>query len=67
MNRHQRRAAKASGNASTIDPVVAIHEAGHAVARILTAPDLGFSPECAITYIGSSCKKVGKRDGMMSM
>jgi hypothetical protein len=60
MNRHQRRAAKPQGrNVSKLDRVVAIHEAGHAVARILTAHDLGFSPDQAITYI-----EVGSRENL---
>jgi hypothetical protein len=35
MNRHQRRVAKAQGIGKKLDPVIAIHEAGHAVARVL--------------------------------
>jgi hypothetical protein len=51
MNRHERRAAKAKSKSVKIDRVVAIHESGHAVARYLTAGDLGFTPDEAISYI----------------
>jgi hypothetical protein len=51
MNRHERRAAKAVARSAKIDRVVAVHEAGHAVARFLTAADLGFSTNDAISYI----------------
>src|SRR5438067_9965781 len=51
MNRHERRAAKVAVRSAKIDRVVAIHEAGHAVARFLTAADLGFSVDAAISYI----------------
>jgi len=33
MNRQQRRAAKDQGNVKKLHPGIAIHEAGHAVAR----------------------------------
>jgi hypothetical protein len=45
MNRRRRRAAKAKGSIGKLDRVVAIHEAGHAVARVLVAADFGWSPE----------------------
>lgn len=51
MNRHERRAAKALGRTAEMSRVVAVHEAGHAVARVLTANDLGLSSETAISYI----------------
>jgi hypothetical protein len=51
MNRYQRRAAKAAARSAKIDGVVAVHEAGHAVARYLTAADLGVSTNDAISYI----------------
>jgi hypothetical protein len=50
MNRHERRAAKAIRTVE-MDRVAAIHEAGHAVARVLTASDLGLSSEEAISHI----------------
>jgi hypothetical protein len=34
-----------------IDRVVAIHEAGHAIARYPTADDLGYTTDTAISYI----------------
>ena len=57
MNRKQRRAAKArerSGctTAPSFDAhIVAAHEAGHAIARYMTAAEMGYSPEEAITSI----------------
>jgi hypothetical protein len=51
MNRHQRRAAKAQGTSKKLDPVVAIHEAGHAVARVLSATDFGRTAEEMISHI----------------
>lgn len=38
MNRKERR--RAAATAKPLDPVVAIHEAGHAVARFVTAADM---------------------------
>jgi hypothetical protein len=69
MNRHQRRAAKAKGKSAKIDPVVAIHEAGHAVARYLTAEDLGYATDQVISYIDVSPTTSGGRsvDGTMSL
>ena len=34
-----------------LDPVIAVHEAGHAVARYLTAEDFGIDVKAAITHI----------------
>jgi hypothetical protein len=51
MNRHQRRTANAKGSAGKLDPVIAIHEAGHAVARVLGAADFGLPAEKMISYI----------------
>jgi hypothetical protein len=34
-----------------LDPITAIHEAGHAVARYLTATDMGRAPDESIAYI----------------
>jgi hypothetical protein len=45
MNRHQRRVAKAQGIGKRLNPVIAIHEAGHAVARVLAAADFGLPAE----------------------
>jgi hypothetical protein len=66
MNRHDKRATKATARSAKIDRVVAVHEAGHAVARFLTAADLGFSTNNAISYIevapdGAVTKSVDKR------
>jgi uncharacterized protein (UPF0335 family) len=51
MNRSQRRAAKAKEKVVKLDRVVAVHEAGHAVARFLVADDFGRPPEEMIGYI----------------
>jgi hypothetical protein len=51
MNRSERRAAKAKGNIRKLDRVVAVHEAGHAVARFLVADDFKRPPEEMIRYI----------------
>jgi hypothetical protein len=51
MNRGQRRAAKAKEKVVKLNRVVAVHEAGHAVARILVADDFGLPPEKMISYI----------------
>jgi hypothetical protein len=51
MNRHLRRAAKAKGSIRKLDRVVAIHEAGHAVARVMVAADFGLPTEKMVSYI----------------
>jgi hypothetical protein len=51
MNRHERRAAKARARRATLDRTTAVHEAGHAVARILTASDFGISEDIAVERI----------------
>ena len=51
MNRQQRRAAKAKAKNATVDPVVAVHEAGHALARYLTAEMMGLSKEESVHSI----------------
>jgi hypothetical protein len=53
MNRHERRRAEREARkaSSSFAEVVAIHEAGHAVARYLTAMEMGFDPSDAIAYI----------------
>ena len=50
MNRQQRRKALKENRKAAADhaPTVAIHEAGHAVARYLTAGAMGFETEEAI-------------------
>jgi hypothetical protein len=59
MNRHERRAAKALARGRKIDPVVAVHEAGHADGRILWADSPGWGAEEAVAYIDMSA---GQRD-----
>jgi hypothetical protein len=54
MNRQTRRAAKAMAR-HTPKPkyhqIVAVHEAGHAVAKVMTAPDFGYEVHEAVAYI----------------
>jgi hypothetical protein len=54
MNRHARRAAKTMAR-HTLKPkdhqIVAVHEAGHAVAKALAAPDFGYEVDEAVAYI----------------
>jgi hypothetical protein len=40
-----------ASHARELDPFIAIHEAGHAVARYITAKDMGFPVEASITHI----------------
>jgi hypothetical protein len=49
VNRHLRRAAKAKGR--KLDRATAVHEAGHAVARILVADDFSRPPEEMVRFI----------------
>jgi hypothetical protein len=51
MNRSQRRAAMAKEKVIKLARLVAVHEAGHAVARFLVAADFGLPPEEMIHYI----------------
>jgi len=51
MNRHDRRAAASKVRRTKLDRVTAVHEAGHAVARVLTADAMGFSAEEAVICI----------------
>ncbi len=51
MNRRDRRAARAKVRHHHIDLVTALHEAGHAVGRYLTAPDMGFPEDEVIAEI----------------
>jgi hypothetical protein len=60
MNRQQRRAAKAKGSVGKLERVVAVHEAGHAVARVLVAADFGLPPEAMVAYIDvGTAQKIG--------
>jgi hypothetical protein len=51
MNRNARRAAQAQARTRTVDRVTAVHEAGHAVARLLTAEDMGLPFDRAVHSI----------------
>jgi hypothetical protein len=51
MNRQERRAAKAMARATKVDRAVAVHEAGHAVARVLVAESLGWSTGEIISHV----------------
>jgi hypothetical protein len=54
MNRQTRRAAKAMARHTPkpkYQQIVAVHEAGHAVAKALAAPDFGYEVHEAVAYI----------------
>jgi hypothetical protein len=51
MNRQQRRAVQARSKKIPLNPIVAFHEAGHAVGRYITAADMGLSVDDAIAFI----------------
>ncbi|TPL51522.1 hypothetical protein [Mesorhizobium sp. B2-4-6] len=51
MNRTARRAAQAQARRKTIDRITAVHEAGHAVARLLAAEDMGYLFEMGVDSI----------------
>jgi hypothetical protein len=51
MNRRERRTAVSHVRKAQLDPIIAIHEAGHAVARYITAADMGIAVEESITHI----------------
>jgi hypothetical protein len=51
MNRRDRRAAKAMARNQSVDRVIAVHEAGHCVARVLVAASLGWDPDEVIECI----------------
>jgi hypothetical protein len=51
MNRREQRIAASHVRKAQLDPIIAIHEAGHAVARYLTAAEMGFSVEESIIHI----------------
>jgi hypothetical protein len=69
MNRHERRAAKARSRYAKLDPHVAVHEAGHAVGRFLTAADLGYTTEESISYIDVGLGRLSEQsaDGCMRL
>lgn len=51
MNRNAKRAAQAQARTTPIDRVTAVHEAGHAVGRLLTAKAMGFPFDEAVHSI----------------
>lgn len=51
MDRQERRAAKARARGTKLDRVTAIHEAGHAIARVMTVSDFGIDEDMAVSYI----------------
>jgi hypothetical protein len=72
MNRHERRKAKALsrlGHKNNGPTVAAVHEAGHAVAKVLAIGELGYSIDDAIKYIdmGSNQAFGPSVDGQMMM
>lgn len=69
MNRNARRAAQAQARTRTVDRVTAVHEAGHAVGRLLTAKDMGLSFDEAvhsIEIVEPSWRSVDARVGLHS-
>jgi hypothetical protein len=50
MFRRARRAAASEVRKAQLDPITAIHEAGHAVARYLTAADMGWVTDKSVAY-----------------
>lgn len=58
MNRRERRATGAHKKTAKLDPIIAIHEAGHAIARILAADQLGLPPAEVISYIEVGSGKI---------
>jgi hypothetical protein len=72
MNRYQRRKAKALSRLAHKNhgpTVVAVHEAGHAVAKVLAIGELGYSIDEAIEYIDMGSKEplAPSADGKMMM
>jgi len=62
MNRHARRAAKAMARRtlkSKDRQIVAVHEAGHAVAKVLAARDFGYEVHEAVAHIDVGSKGSG--------
>ena len=51
MNRKQRRAQQAQTRRAPLQMEVAIHEAGHAIAHLLTGELMGYAPEQAVAEI----------------
>ncbi|MFC3326070.1 hypothetical protein [Mesorhizobium cantuariense] len=51
MNRNARRAARAQARTRAVDHITAVHEAGHAVGRLLTAEEMGFPFDQAVHSI----------------
>jgi hypothetical protein len=60
MNRAQRRAEKAISKRQPLAKYLAIHEAGHAVARILTAEDFGRSADECVIRIDIEAQDAGE-------
>ncbi len=68
MNRKERRAAEAAARRAEVEPGTAYHEAGHAIARLLTATAMGYEPEEAVHSIEVNPGSSGRsRDGRMHL
>jgi len=72
MNRHERRAAKAKAQHAPPDEhhqIAAIHEAGHAVAKVLAAAEMDYEVNDAISHIEMRVEAQGhmSADGKMLM
>jgi hypothetical protein len=62
MNRQTGRAAKAMArhtSKSKYNEIVAVHEAGHAVAKVMAARDFGYDVHEAVTYIDVGSQEPG--------
>lgn len=69
MNRFERRATAAKARSFKLDRIAAIHESGHAVARVLVATETGHSATKAISRIdiGSGQSLGRSADGQASL
>jgi hypothetical protein len=68
MSRKERRATDARARKASVPVETAFHEAGHAVARLLTAEALGYAPEEAVHSIEIAPRHSGvSRDGRMTL
>jgi hypothetical protein len=65
MNRQARRATRAQSKSPKLDSVLAIHEAGHAVGRIMKAQSMGFANDEAIEEIDMSPAHLSGTCGMV--
>ena len=61
MNRKERRAAQSGRRRAKLDRIIAVHESGHAVARVLVAEQTGIPVDHSISHIDVGTKaEMGK-------